>query len=152
MASGAVAFATAMGAFGTAFTLATRIDVLAMTIYTEFTLAANFSSACALSLALGLITWGVLAATRSFAAPASRRRGRAMRTNPLIFVFQLAVTLLAAAFLVVPAVTSILAGVTVNYFQGVRSGLTLEWVAQVWGLYAPTIFRSIAIALGTLAV
>lgn len=67
MASGAVAFATAMGAFGTAFTLATRIDVLAMTIYTEFTLAANFSSACALSLALGLITWGVLAATRSFA-------------------------------------------------------------------------------------
>lgn len=67
MACGAIAFATAMGAFGTAFTLATRIDVLAMTIYTEFTLAANFSSACALSLALGLITWGVLAATRNFA-------------------------------------------------------------------------------------
>ncbi len=54
-----------MGAFGTAFTLATRIDVLAMSIYTEFTLNANFASAAALSLALGLITWGVLAATRN---------------------------------------------------------------------------------------
>ena len=67
IASGAIAFATAMGAFGTAFTLATRIDVLAMTIYTEFTLNANFATACALSLALGLITWGVLALTRNFA-------------------------------------------------------------------------------------
>ncbi|MFG1425913.1 ABC transporter permease [Roseixanthobacter glucoisosaccharinicivorans] len=75
-----------------------------------------------------------------------------MRTKPLVFAFQLLVTLLAAAFLVVPALTSILAGLTVNYFQGVRSGLTLEWVGQVWGLYAPTIFRSILIALGTLAV
>ncbi|MGR7994211.1 ABC transporter permease [Xanthobacter sp. ZOL 2024] len=65
IASGAIAFATAVGAFGTAFTLATRIDVLAMTIYTEFTLNANFATASALSLALGLITWGVLALTRS---------------------------------------------------------------------------------------
>lgn len=67
MASGAIAFATAMGAFGTAFTLATRIDVLAMTIYTEFTLNANIASAAALSIALGLITWVVLAATRNLA-------------------------------------------------------------------------------------
>ena len=44
VASGAIAFATAMGAFGTAFTLATNIDVLPMLIYTEFTLAANFST------------------------------------------------------------------------------------------------------------
>ncbi len=75
-----------------------------------------------------------------------------MRSHPLVFAFQLLITLLAVAFLVVPAATSILAGLTVNYFQGVRSGLTLEWVAQVWGLYAPTIFRSIGLALGTLAV
>lgn len=67
IASGAIAFATAMGAFGTAFTLATRIDVLAMTIYTEFTLNANFATAASLSLALGLITWGVLALTRNMA-------------------------------------------------------------------------------------
>ena len=38
IASGAICFATSMGAFGTAFTLATNIDVLPMTIYTEFTL------------------------------------------------------------------------------------------------------------------
>ncbi|MFG1204007.1 ABC transporter permease [Xanthobacter aminoxidans] len=67
MASGAIAFATAMGAFGTAFTLATRIDVLAMTIYTEFTLNANFATAAALSIALGLITWAVLALSRNLA-------------------------------------------------------------------------------------
>lgn len=67
IASGAIAFATAMGAFGTAFTLATDIDVLPMTIYTEFTLFANFATAAALSLVLGIVTWAVLLATRSFA-------------------------------------------------------------------------------------
>ena len=67
LASGAVVFATSMGAFGTAFTLATQIDVLAMTIYTEFTLNANFATAAALSLVLGLITWIVLALTRNLA-------------------------------------------------------------------------------------
>ena len=53
VASGAIAFATAMGAFGTAFTLATNIDVLPMLIYTEFTLAANFATSAALSVGLG---------------------------------------------------------------------------------------------------
>ncbi|NVN84884.1 MAG: ABC transporter permease [Rhodopseudomonas sp.] len=65
VASGAIAFATAMGAFGTAFTLATNIDVLPMLIYTEFTLAANFSTAAALSVGLGLISWAMLALARS---------------------------------------------------------------------------------------
>lgn len=63
-AAGALCFATAMGAFGTAFTLATRIDVLPMVIYTEFTLATNAAMAAALSLALGLVTWAVLALAR----------------------------------------------------------------------------------------
>lgn len=66
VASGAIAFATAMGAFGTAFTLATNIDVLPMLIYTEFTLAANFATAAALSVGLGLVTWFVLILARSF--------------------------------------------------------------------------------------
>src|SRR5947209_5452857 len=66
VASGAIAFATAMGAFGTAFTLATNIDVLPMLIYTEFTLAANFATSAALSVGLGLITWFILALARSF--------------------------------------------------------------------------------------
>jgi putative spermidine/putrescine transport system permease protein len=66
IASGAIAFATAMGAFGTAFTLATNIDVLPMLIYTEFTLAANFATSAALSVGLGIITWFILALARSF--------------------------------------------------------------------------------------
>ena len=65
VASGAIAFATAMGAFGTAFTLATNIDVLAMLIYTEFTLSANIAMAAALSVGLGLIAWAILALARS---------------------------------------------------------------------------------------
>jgi len=67
IASGAIAFATAMGAFGTAFTLATDIDVLPMLIYTEFTLSANIATAAALSVGLGLVTWGILAFARSYA-------------------------------------------------------------------------------------
>jgi putative spermidine/putrescine transport system permease protein len=66
IASGAIAFATAMGAFGTAFTLATDINVLPMLIYTEFTLSANIALAAALSVGLGLVTWAFLALARSY--------------------------------------------------------------------------------------
>lgn len=66
VASGAIVFATAMGAFGTAFTLATDIDVLPMVIYTEFTLQANIAMASALSVVLGLVTWGLLLIARSY--------------------------------------------------------------------------------------
>ena len=54
-----------MGAFGTAFTLATNIDVLPMTIYTEFTLNANIAGAASLSIVLGLVTWIALFISRS---------------------------------------------------------------------------------------
>lgn len=67
LSSGAICFATAMGAFGTAFTLATDIDVLPMSIYTEFTLRANIAIAAALSIVLGVITWIALAIARSAA-------------------------------------------------------------------------------------
>jgi putative spermidine/putrescine transport system permease protein len=40
----------------------------------------------------------------------------------------------------------------VNYFQGLRSGVTLQWVFQVWELYAGTIFLSFVIAFATLVV
>ncbi|MET0970082.1 MAG: ABC transporter permease, partial [Tardiphaga sp.] len=70
----------------------------------------------------------------------------------LIFAGQLGFTLLVAAFLVVPVVLSISAGVTVNYFRGISSGVTLQWVAQVWDLYAGEIGLSFLIAFGTLAV
>jgi putative spermidine/putrescine transport system permease protein len=70
----------------------------------------------------------------------------------LIFSGQLVFTLGVAAFLVVPAILSISAGVTVNYFRGISSGLTLQWVFQVWDLYAGTIFLSFVIAFATLAI
>jgi putative spermidine/putrescine transport system permease protein len=70
----------------------------------------------------------------------------------LIFAGQLAFTILVAAFLIVPAVLSMMAGVTVNYFRGIHSGVTLEWVWQVWELYADTIGRSFLIALSALVV
>lgn len=67
ISSGAICFATSMGAFGTAFTLATKIEVLPMTIYTEFTLNAQIATAAALSLVLGAITWLILNLARSAA-------------------------------------------------------------------------------------
>jgi len=67
ISSGAICFATSMGAFGTAFTLATQINVLPLTIYNEFTNYANFSMAASLSIVLGIITWAALAAARSLA-------------------------------------------------------------------------------------
>lgn len=65
---------------------------------------------------------------------------------------QVIVTLLAAGFLLVPTIQSVLAGVTVNYFQGLKSGLTLKWIVEVWDLYAGSIFLSIGIALACLFV
>src|ERR1700737_3835664 len=70
----------------------------------------------------------------------------------LIFAGQFVFTLIVAAFLIVPAVLSMLAGVTANYFRGIASGLTLQWVMQVWNLYAETIARSCLVAAATLLV
>ena len=67
ISAGAICFATAVGAFGTAFTLATRINVLPMVIYTEFTLSANIAMAAALSFMLGAVTWLALALARTAA-------------------------------------------------------------------------------------
>jgi putative spermidine/putrescine transport system permease protein len=75
IASGAVCFATAMGAFGTAFTLATDIDVLPIVIYTEFTLLANIAMAASLSIVLGAITWITLAACRALAGATAAAAG-----------------------------------------------------------------------------
>src|SRR5262250_945311 len=68
------------------------------------------------------------------------------------FVLQLGFTVLVSAFLIVPVGMSITAGLTNNYFQGVKSGLTLRWVSEVWRLYRETIFLSMTIAGACLAV
>ncbi|MEO7404191.1 MAG: ABC transporter permease subunit [Burkholderiales bacterium] len=73
-------------------------------------------------------------------------------THPMRFAAQLAFTLFVCAFLVVPVILSVLAGLSNNFFVGVKSGLTLRWVLEVWELYAGTVTLSILIALATLAV
>lgn len=65
IAAAAICFATSMGAFGTAFTLASKINVLPITIYSEFTNYANFAAAASLSLVLGVLTWLILMSARS---------------------------------------------------------------------------------------
>jgi putative spermidine/putrescine transport system ATP-binding protein len=69
-----------------------------------------------------------------------------MKKSKLFFA-QLFLTLLVCAFLIVPVIQSVLAGLTVNYIVGLKSGLTLQWFVKVWELYRDTIFRSIMIAL-----
>lgn len=71
--------------------------------------------------------------------------------RPFLFAAQLGLTLLVAAFLVVPVLMSMLAGVTVNFFQGISSGLTLRWVWRVLDLYADTLALSFGLALACLA-
>jgi len=81
------------------------------------------------------------------ASPGMKRRGPGPR-----FVAQLLFTVLVCAFLVVPVVLSVLAGLSENFFVGVRSGLTLRWVGQVWSMYRDSIFLSLGIAIACLAV
>lgn len=73
-----------------------------------------------------------------------------MRRRGVTFYAQLALTILVCGFLVVPVVMSMLAGVTINFFEGVRRGLTLAWMTRVWDIYSTTIFFSLGIALACL--
>ncbi len=61
-------------------------------------------------------------------------------------------TVLICLFLIVPIGLSIMAGVTENFFIGIRSGVTLRWVIEVWSLYRDTIFLSMLVAVSTLLV
>ncbi|NLY28498.1 MAG: ABC transporter permease subunit [Alcaligenaceae bacterium] len=75
-----------------------------------------------------------------------------MTTKRLTLSLQLAFTLCVCAFMVVPVIMSALAGLAVNYFTGLQSGLTLRWIIEVWNGYGDTIFRSIGIALACLGL
>ena len=74
-----------------------------------------------------------------------------MRNRNSLFFIQLALTLCVCAFLILPVILSMLAGLTVNYQVGIQSGMTLRWVGEVWAGYRDTIFLSIGIALACLA-
>ena len=75
-----------------------------------------------------------------------------MNTSKFLFSLQMAFTLAVCAFLVVPVVLSMLAGLTVNYLVGLGSGLPLRWVIEVWAGYRDTIFLSLGISFACLAM
>jgi len=73
-----------------------------------------------------------------------------MKKKSTFFYYQLFFTLLVCAFLIVPVIQSVMAGLTVNYLIGLKSGFTLQWFVKVWDLYRDTIYRSIMIGLACL--
>jgi putative spermidine/putrescine transport system permease protein len=86
--------------------------------------------------------------------PAAARRARRAwpSTRKWLAAGQWFVTLLLCAFLIVPVVMSIVAGLTVNYFKGVSSGLTLRWLVEVWTQYHDSVWLSLEVAAATLVV
>ncbi|EEA02897.1 binding-protein-dependent transport systems inner membrane component [Burkholderia sp. H160] len=84
------------------------------------------------------------------AGPRARRAWPSSRT--WLAAGQWFVTLLLCAFLIVPVVMSIVAGLTVNYFKGVSSGLTLRWLVEVWTQYHGSVWLSLEVAAATLVV
>lgn len=83
---------------------------------------------------------------------ATSRAPRRFPSRAMLAATQWGVTLLLCAFLIVPVAMSIVAGLTVNYFKGISSGLTLRWLAEVWAQYSGSVFLSLEIAAITLAV
>ncbi|WP_026225927.1 MULTISPECIES: ABC transporter permease [Paraburkholderia] len=84
------------------------------------------------------------------AGPRARRAWPSTRT--WLAAGQWFVILLLCAFLIVPVVMSIVAGLTVNYFKGVSSGLTLRWLVEVWIQYHDSVWLSLEVAAATLVV
>jgi len=90
-------------------------------------------------------------------SPAVHRRGlprlaACLAPSRLLTLGGWLVTFALCAFLVVPVVMSVLAGLTVNYFRGVSSGLTLRWLEQVWTQYHGSVLLSLEIAAATLVI
>ena len=69
-----------------------------------------------------------------------------------IFIFQLVFTLLVCSFLIIPVFLSVIAGITQNFFVGIKSGFTIRWIVEVLDLYSETIYLSLIIAITCLVV
>lgn len=74
-----------------------------------------------------------------------------MKHSRTQFLLQLGLCLLVCAFLIIPMLMSISAGLSRNYAQGISGGLTLHWVLQVWQDYRGTLFLSVGIAIACVA-
>ncbi|KQO27593.1 ABC transporter permease [Acidovorax sp. Leaf78] len=58
-----------------------------------------------------------------------------------------ALTALVALFMLAPIALSVLAGLVNNYSVGLKSGLTLRWLGEVWENYGGTVGASLLLAL-----
>ena len=72
------------------------------------------------------------------------------RRSPF-FWMQLALTLTVCAFLILPVLMSMTAGVTLNYMTGVSGGITIRWVEKVLTDYRGPILLSLQLAIACLA-
>ena len=61
--------------------------------------------------------------------------------------FLLTVTVIVSLFMISPMLLSVMAGLVNNYSVGLKSGLTLRWLAEVWENYGGTVGWSIALAV-----
>ena len=66
---------------------------------------------------------------------------------PILFAVTLAVTV----FTVLPMLVSVAAGLVNNYSAGAKSGFTTRWLGEVWSLYGPTAWHSVALAVACVA-
>jgi putative spermidine/putrescine transport system permease protein len=59
----------------------------------------------------------------------------------------LLITVLVSVFMLAPMLLSIMAGLVNNYSVGLKSGLTLRWLLEVWEVYGNTVGWSLALAV-----
>lgn len=76
---------------------------------------------------------------------------RAVAHRSPTYWLQCAVTALLCIFLILPVLLSILAGLTVNYFEGWSSGFTTAWLVKVLTAYRESILLSVQLAIACLA-
>jgi putative spermidine/putrescine transport system permease protein len=70
-----------------------------------------------------------------------------MRTPRQVSPPLVLLTALVAVFMLAPIALSVLAGLVNNYSAGLKSGLTLRWLVEVWELYGGTVAASLLLAL-----
>ncbi|CAN7451371.1 ABC transporter permease [Polaromonas sp. LjRoot131] len=70
-----------------------------------------------------------------------------MRTPRQVSPLLMLLTALVAVFMLAPIALSVLAGLVNNYSAGLKSGLTLRWLVEVWELYGGTVAASLLLAL-----
>jgi putative spermidine/putrescine transport system permease protein len=65
--------------------------------------------------------------------------------------FLLTITVLTSIFMIAPMLLSVMAGLVNNYSVGLKSGLTLRWLGEVWDNYGGTVGWSLALATACVA-